>query len=141
MVKTSKAKPDANVYMVEKILKKRIVKGDTQYLIKWQNYSNKYNSWEPQENLMCPELIKSYEEEWSQAKSETPEEISDSKAPRPSKLEPEKIIGVSKSGGTLMYLLKWKYVAEADLITSNQAKARIPQLVIQFYENNISWKS
>lgn len=142
MMKTSKTKPGANVYMVEKIVKKRIINGKTQYLIKWENYANKYNSWEPKENLLCPELIKSYEEELSKAEDQnkTPVEMSDSKAPGPSKRVPEKVIGVSKSGDTLMYLLKWKDVEEADLVTSEQAKVKIPQLVIRFYEANLSWK-
>uniref|UniRef100_A0A6M2DFS2 Putative heterochromatin protein 1-beta n=1 Tax=Xenopsylla cheopis TaxID=163159 RepID=A0A6M2DFS2_XENCH len=135
-MKTSKAnqdQEDKNIYMIEKIIKKRILKGETQYLIKWLNYSNKYNSWEPKENVMCPDLIKAFEATWS-------EEV-ENKSDKPAKLEPEKIIGVSKSGGSLMYLLKWKSVAEADLVSSKQAKAKIPELVIDFYESNIMWKS
>ncbi|XP_071082158.1 histone-lysine N-methyltransferase SUV39H2-like [Haliotis cracherodii] len=30
------------------------------YLIKWKGWSNSHNSWEPAENLQCPELIKAF---------------------------------------------------------------------------------
>jgi hypothetical protein len=40
-------------YQVENILNKRVTKaGIVEYLIKWENYSNKYNTWEPKENLL-----------------------------------------------------------------------------------------
>ena len=39
-------------YVVEHILHKRVTKkGELEYFIKWEGYSNKYNSWEPKENL------------------------------------------------------------------------------------------
>ena len=38
-------------YTVEKILGERTRKGKKQVLIKWKGYSNKFNSWEPVENL------------------------------------------------------------------------------------------
>jgi hypothetical protein len=49
-------------YEVEKVLghrthgwwKKR------QYLIKWKGYSEAHNSWEPEENLNAPDLVKEY---------------------------------------------------------------------------------
>lgn len=39
-------------YSVEKILKTRTKKGKKEYLIKWLNYSDKFNSWEPAENII-----------------------------------------------------------------------------------------
>lgn len=33
-----------------------------QYLLKWQNYSSHHNSWEPEENLSCGELIAEFTE-------------------------------------------------------------------------------
>ncbi|XP_071843497.1 uncharacterized protein [Apostichopus japonicus] len=35
----------ADFFPVEKVLKKRQKKGETQYLVKWQGYSSKYNQW------------------------------------------------------------------------------------------------
>lgn len=39
-------------FYVETILKKRASQnGCVEYLIKWQGYSDKYNTWEPSENI------------------------------------------------------------------------------------------
>ena len=38
-------------YKVEKILKKKTIKGKQFGLVKWQSYSDKFNSWEPMENI------------------------------------------------------------------------------------------
>lgn len=40
---------------VEKILKKREKNNKTEYLLKWRG--NFKNSWEPEENLSCPDLL------------------------------------------------------------------------------------
>ena len=50
------------VFIVEKILDKRKIKDKIEYLLKWKNYSNEHNSWEPLDNLDCPDLIKKFEE-------------------------------------------------------------------------------
>uniref|UniRef100_A0A7M5U8B0 Chromo domain-containing protein n=1 Tax=Clytia hemisphaerica TaxID=252671 RepID=A0A7M5U8B0_9CNID len=48
------------VFAAEKILKKRYKKGRAEYLVKWQGYSSKFNTWEPVENILDERLLESY---------------------------------------------------------------------------------
>lgn len=34
-----------------------------EYLLKWRNYTDSDNTWEPVEHLECPEMIKAFEDE------------------------------------------------------------------------------
>ncbi|XP_023707556.1 chromobox protein homolog 1 isoform X2 [Cryptotermes secundus] len=149
-------------YSVEKVLDRRIRNGRVEYLLKWKGYSNEDNTWEPEENLDCPDLISEYEENRKKKEAAKKDERKrkpgtpvDDKKPAASKkkhveednkprgfdrgLEPEKIIGATDSSGELMFLMKWKGTDEADLVPARQANGRCPQIVIQFYEERLTW--
>lgn len=151
---------DTGEYTVEKIVDKRVRGRKVEYFLKWKGYSDADNTWEPEENLDCPELIAEFEEN-RKAKDEEQEsekkrkmngtdsseggqkkkKKDDDNRPRgfDRGLEPEQIIGATDSSGELMFLIKWKGSDEADLVPSHIANVKCPQIVIQFYEERLTW--
>ncbi|XP_077426925.1 E3 SUMO-protein ligase CBX4-like [Vanacampus margaritifer] len=51
-----------HVFAVESIEKKRSRKGRVEYLVKWRGWSPKYNTWEPEENILDPRLLDAFED-------------------------------------------------------------------------------
>ena len=53
---------DHEKYEVEEILDMRLYGRwkKRQYLIKWKGYAKVHNSWEPEENVNAPELVKEF---------------------------------------------------------------------------------
>ena len=50
-----------SLFEVEEILDKRIIKGNTQYLIKWKDFPQDESTWEPEHYLTnCKELLKEF---------------------------------------------------------------------------------
>ncbi|XP_023329178.1 chromobox protein homolog 1-like [Eurytemora carolleeae] len=149
---------EGDEFIVDKILDKRSRNGKIEYYLSWKGFGPEENTWEPKENLDCPDLIKGFEDKLKQkkiegskggkrkggeeggplAKKKHPEEEA---KPRgfDRGLQPERIIGATDSSGELMFLIKWKGNDEADLVPARQANAKCPQVVIQFYEERLSW--
>lgn len=118
------------------------------------------NTWEPEENLDCPELIEAFlnsqkagkEKDGTKRKSLSDSESEDSKSKKKRDaadkprgfargLDPERIIGATDSSGELMFLMKWKDSDEADLVLAKEANMKCPQIVIAFYEERLTWHS
>ncbi|XP_040584749.1 chromobox protein homolog 1-like [Mesocricetus auratus] len=152
-------------YVVEKVLDRRVVKGKVEYLLKWKGFSDEDNTWEPEENLDCHDLIAEFlqtqktahETDKSEGGKRKADSDSDDKGeeskPKKKKeesekprgfargLEPERIIGATDSSGELMFLMRWKNSDEADLVPAKEANVKCPQVVISFYEERLTWHS
>lgn len=149
-------------FSVERVEDKRTVNGRTEYYLKWKGYPRSENTWEPVENLDCPDLIANFEESLKNNKKETKKRLSTSSTPESIRskrksfmedeteeqkkligfergLEPSKILGATDSSGHLMFLMKWKGSDHADLVPAKLANIRCPQVVIQFYEERLTW--
>jgi len=157
--KKKKEVQEVEEFYVEKILDKRVVNGKIEYFLKWKGYDDSENTWEPVENLDCPEMIKDYEDMLKKKKGDTSDKKrkmngaeSTSEGPVVKKkveeerprgfdrgLEPDKIIGATDSSGELMFLIKWQGSDEADLVPSKTANVKCPQIVIKFYEERLTW--
>jgi len=143
--KDSNAEEEEEEYVVEKILDKRTRSGRVEYYLKWKGYNEEDNTWEPVENLDCPDLIAEFEEQRKKKKQENKvkelekekekektsvkkKSVANESEKKKKKneveskprgfdrgLEPEKIIGATDASGELMFLIKWKDSEEADL--------------------------
>ncbi|XP_076004701.1 chromobox protein homolog 3b isoform X2 [Genypterus blacodes] len=161
-------------FVVEKIISQRISNGRVEYYLKWKGFTDAENTWEPEDNLDCPELIEEFlknlqlsdenEEEFipKEEMTEQETEISCMQQSRtlrgdgdtlepddewqlesPANLdaypEPECIIGSTDRQGELMFLVKWKNSDDVALLSAYEASARCPQVVIDFYEQKLTW--
>lgn len=136
-------------FSVEKILDKRTRNGKIEYLLKWKGYNEEDNTWEPEENLDCPDLIAAYEAQFEL--TATAEEADKSKRKNITEdnrargfdrgLDPAKIVGATDASGELMFLMMWKNCKEADLVPANQVNTRCPEIVIKYYESKKQWYS
>ncbi|CAG2056828.1 unnamed protein product [Timema podura] len=166
MSKTNEPKidepPTEEVFSVEEILDRRV---RWNIILKWKGYPHDDNTWEPEDNLDCPELISAYEVARKTKENDTKradtkkvdtKKRKNSTESKPSpkivkdfddrpkgfdrNLKPEKIIGATDSSGQLMFLMKWCGTDEADLVPSCEANVKCPQVVIKFYQDRLTWQ-
>lgn len=79
---------DEEGYEVERIIAKRLNRGKTQYLLKWKNYPDTENTWEPEENIMDADMIVEFEnerEKLNQSEKAAKKELGKKRQGRPAK--------------------------------------------------------
>ncbi|XP_058443340.1 chromobox protein homolog 3-like [Malaya genurostris] len=130
-------------YVVEKVLDRRITAaGKIEYYLKWKGYTDADNTWEPEENLDCPELIAKYEEirrqkEFKEAKKKSAKKkLEEINKPRgyDRGLLLYRIVGATDCGGELMFLVQWHGTDEMDILPATVVNEKDAQIVIEYYE-------
>ncbi|MFH4983242.1 hypothetical protein AB6A40_009951 [Gnathostoma spinigerum] len=131
-------------YIVEKIVNKRERDGQTEYCVKWRGLPSSENTWEPEQNLNCPDLLAEYElaekrSAYLSSKDKTSNSAGGSECE--ADLEPECILGESEGLGEPMMWVKWKDRDEFGFLPASLIKARFPEIVFDFYCERLQWKN
>lgn len=134
------------VFEVEKVLNEKVtVDGTIYFYLKWKGYPHNQNTWEPAENLIpasCNELISEYKKRRRKrtrrknfGKKKTDKIINAKRA------LPEKILAadLEEETGEIIFLVKWRGINNPGLVYSRIMRILYPQVVIDFYKNNIDW--
>ncbi|XP_050529393.1 chromobox protein homolog 1-like [Daktulosphaira vitifoliae] len=146
---------DKGQYSVEKVVDKKVINGKVLYCLKWKGYNDSENTWEPEENLKCEELINKFEAKLAKKNLNGVSSRNKKKKSQPllltrsikldkisgfeRGLEPELILCAASSDDQLLFLIKWKNLNDASWVDAKSANVKCPQTVIDFYENRISW--
>ena len=59
------------VFAAECIMKKRVRRHKMEYLVKWKGWSHKYNTWEPEENILDQRLLDAFNRQKKRPRSAT----------------------------------------------------------------------
>uniref|UniRef100_A0A1A7WQF8 Chromobox homolog 7 n=1 Tax=Iconisemion striatum TaxID=60296 RepID=A0A1A7WQF8_9TELE len=90
------------VFAVESIVKKRVRKGNVEYLLKWKGWPPKYSTWEPEEHILDRRLVQAFEE----------------------KEEKDRVIGHRKKGAKAKKLLLQSTVYTMDLRSAHKIPSK-----------------
>lgn len=67
LIAKEQAKKSNNEYEVEAVVDSKTVKGKTKYLIRWKGFEESDDTWEPEETLNCPDLIRAFNKKGKKA--------------------------------------------------------------------------
>jgi len=141
-----------NMYMVEKILSKRIVDKNIEYLVKWQGFENDESTWEHIRNLCgVAHLIEIFEKKNENEKNKKNENLVEKTKEKQRNGnfeqgdEVEEIIGICPKNNQIMALVKWKMDKNGvrphdSLVSTKKFKENEESafLLINFYEKKLN---
>ncbi|XP_068081276.1 chromobox protein homolog 5 isoform X1 [Anabrus simplex] len=148
-------------YEVEKVVDSKIVRGQTQYKIRWKGFSPENDTWEPEEDLNCPELIQEFlksqpeeakgkdsknkkrggktsaaEPKSKKKKKDSEEETAegeDEEEDEEKVYEVEKVVEVHfKKNGKREFLIRWKGFSSNDDTWEPEENLSCPDLIEKF---------
>ena len=117
----SAVKTERTFYEVEKILDKQIREGKVFYRVKWKNYSEACNTWEPTKNLRsCIDLVDEYNEVAEKTKIESDERKPKKKCTELQLAKPissiiKSIVGGKKINNCVMFTVEFMSAEKADI--------------------------
>lgn len=158
--KPKKEKADKD-YEVHLIVDEKKEKGETKFLVRWKGWSPDSDTWEPEESLNCPELIKKYRDNQKQKRPSTKRAASSSKvkytepdeddiveqvvspkkkakvvAAEDEDYEVEVIVDHKTEKGKKFYLVKWKGWADSNNTWEPESSLSCPAIVKKYLESS-----
>ncbi|VDO06864.1 unnamed protein product [Rodentolepis nana] len=119
-------------YQVEKIIKVRIRGGRKEYLLKWKGYSDEDNTWEPEENLDCPDLVKEFEESMLKESSGLGRP-----SPITSRNSPRSKAGTSPEPSRKRARESEEYASDPKRIADENSASKTPTKVVRGFARNL----
>lgn len=87
------------------------------YYLKWEDYTNRHNTWEPIENLTgCAELLAEFE-----------------------KSRAIEVLGVARCNGEIVYIIQFRDTTEPDCVNSGQVRIHWTELTFNFLLSKITF--
>lgn len=103
-------------------------------MVKWVDFDDADNTWENEDDIDV-QLIENFEK----SLEKKPNATKDYGFAR--NLEPLKVMGASINTGELLFLMQWKGANAIEWVSSKDARQKCPQLLLDFYEQNIKWSA